>query len=178
MARAFVGVGSNIDPEANVQKALTLLAFQVRILNLSTFYRTEPENRPEQEPYFNGVVEIETSLSPVSLKRTILQAIEGRLGRKREADRYASRTIDLDLLLYDRLVMNEDGVILPDPDILERPYLAISLRELDPELILPGDGTPLARVWKEAPPDRMKPLEHFTTRLRKAILDGEQGGKD
>lgn len=172
MAHVFIGAGSNIDPEGNVKKALKLLNSQVRILKISTFYKTKPENRPEQSPYYNGVVEIETNFSPGHLKHKILRLIEEQLGRKRGKDRYASRTIDLDLLLYDHLIIKIGDLILPDPEILERPYLIIPLLELDPDIILPGNETPLKNEWIVSPPDSMEPLNSFTENLRKEILYG------
>jgi 2-amino-4-hydroxy-6-hydroxymethyldihydropteridine diphosphokinase len=172
MARAFIGVGSNIDPEANVQKALKELASHVRILKISTFYRTNPENRPEQPQYYNGVVEIETDFFPADLKHGILRIIEENLGRKRGEDRYSSRTIDLDLLIYDDLATKTDDLLLPDPEITERPYLIFPLLEMDPELFIPGKGKPLKDVSLGFNPDSMKPLKSYTERLRKEILDG------
>ena len=178
MAHAFIGVGSNINPEANIKKALTLLAVQVSILKISTFYRTEPENHPEQAPYFNGAVEIETNMSPHRLKYDILRMIEKQMGRERREDRYASRTIDLDLLLYDHLKIRTDDLILPYPDILERPYLTIPLLELEPDMILPGSDTPLNSALPRVSPEHMIQLNRYTENLRKEIFYGEQHRED
>jgi 2-amino-4-hydroxy-6-hydroxymethyldihydropteridine diphosphokinase len=178
MAHAFIGVGSNIDPETHVKKALALLSSHVHILKISTFYRTEPEKHPEQAPYYNGVVEIETNLPPRLVKYEVLRMIEERLGRKREGDRFASRTIDLDLLLYDHLVVRTDELIIPDPEIVERPYLAIPLIELEPGMILPGSDKPLKSSFQRKPPEHLKPLKRFTEDLRKEIIHGEKYRKD
>src|SRR3990170_4754101 len=115
MPRAFVAVGSNIDPETNVRRALLLLAREVRLLGISTFYQTKPIDRPDQPPFYNGVIEIETELPPGELKHSLLRRIERELGRVRTEDKHAPRAIDLDLLLYDDVTLEEEGLRLPDP---------------------------------------------------------------
>jgi 2-amino-4-hydroxy-6-hydroxymethyldihydropteridine diphosphokinase len=170
MARAFIGIGSNIRPEINVKESLLLLQQQVRVLQISTVYVTEPIGRPADSPYYNAVVAIETEHSPLDLKQQVLSRIEVELGRKREPDRYASRTIDLDLLLYDDVVIASDALTLPDPDILARPFLAVPLLELAPELILPGSTKRLADAASGLPRSGMAPLPRYTYQLRKDIL--------
>ena len=86
MTRVFIGVGLNISPEANIRAAIRLLARRVRVVDLSTFYRTPAEGRPEQPDYINGVVAIETDLPPETLKNEVLRPIERRLGRRRKDD--------------------------------------------------------------------------------------------
>ena len=96
---AFVAVGSNIDPQAHISKAFDLLQRHVRVTSASTFYVTPSLGRPELPEYRNGVLKIETSLLPRSLKFKVMRPIEDELGRIRSEDRYASRTIDLDVIL-------------------------------------------------------------------------------
>ena len=178
MAEAFVGAGSNIDPEVNVAAALRLLAAAVRITAVSTVYRTEAELRPEQSHYYNCVFKVETELSPENLKHRVLRNIEEKLGRHRTADTFAARTIDLDLLLYDDLVVTMPDLVLPDPDILRRPYLAAALKELSPRLIVPGSRTSIDEVLSVTRCGVMTPLKEYTERLRKEIDDGHQQGQD
>jgi len=144
--KVFISVGSNIDPEANVPEALKRLSREITILRISAFHRTEPLNRPEQDPFLNGVVEAETSLDPRDLKFSVLRKIEAELGRERSEDRYAARTIDLDILLCGDLVIDEPDLKIPDPEIAERPFLAIPLHELDPDLVLPGTNLSLKEI--------------------------------
>lgn len=165
MARAFIGVGSNIEPEQNVRAAILRLAQDTRLVGLSMVYRTEALSRPEQPPYLNCVAEIETDALPLEVKRAILRPIESSLGRRRTADKYAARTIDLDLIVYDDLVLDEPGLQLPDRDILVRPFLAIPLFELAPELVLPGLGLPIRDIAARLPRDGMAPLERYAIRL-------------
>ena len=145
-ARAFLGVGSNRNPHANVRALLALLEEQprVHVTGISTFYRTPPLPGPgarEQDPdYLNGVLEVRTLLTREELT-ALLVGIELRLGRRRTGGRFASRTLDVDILLY----LAADAPPLPaHPDVLTRAFVALSLLELAPELHLPPDGRPLA----------------------------------
>jgi 2-amino-4-hydroxy-6-hydroxymethyldihydropteridine diphosphokinase len=174
MARAFIGVGSNIEPAENVKKALRLLASQVRIAGISTVYSTKAESRPEQPSYYNCVVEIKTDIPPIELKQTVLRKIESELSRKRTKDKFAPRTIDLDLIIYGDLVQNTGDLILPDPQIITRPFLAIPLFELEPDLILPAAGLPIKNVVAQLKPVRMEPLKEYTGLLKKEILHGKR----
>ncbi len=166
MPRAFVALGSNIDPEENIRAAVIALARHVRIAAISTVYLTGPEGRPGQPPFYNAVVEIETDRSPEELKFQVLRRIEADLGRERTADTYAPRTIDLDLVLHGDLVPHADGLELPDPRIADRPFLAIPLSELAPDLELPGTGLRMEDLAARLPRDGMQPLPEYTARLR------------
>ncbi len=125
MSRVFIGIGSNIAPEASIKAAIRLLATQARLLDISTFYRTPAEDRPEQPDYINGVVAIETSLPPEALKHGVLRRIEHRLGRHRSEDKLAPRAIDLDILLYDSLQAQTADLRLPARDVETRGFVAI-----------------------------------------------------
>ncbi len=169
MAKAFLGVGSNIDPATNVGRALELLVSHAHITAVSTVYLSPAEDRPEQPPYYNCVVEVETEVPPVEFKYTVLRAIEKELGRERTEDKLAPRPIDLDLILYDDIIMEGEALTLPDPQILRRAFLAIPLRELSPELRLPGSGISIAEVAASMPDQGIKPLKQYTENLRKEI---------
>ncbi|HXY54465.1 MAG TPA: 2-amino-4-hydroxy-6-hydroxymethyldihydropteridine diphosphokinase [Nitrospirota bacterium] len=178
MERAFVSVGSNIDPENNVIKAVRLLGAQTHVRAISTVYLTEPIGRAGQPPYYNCMLEIETVMPPLDLKRTVLRHIEDSLGRVRNKDKFAPRTIDLDLVLYDGITMDAEELTLPDPEILHRPFLAFSLHELAPDLILPGSGARIADVAAGMQRETMNPLESYTDMLREEIGHGSKHGKD
>jgi 2-amino-4-hydroxy-6-hydroxymethyldihydropteridine diphosphokinase len=170
VTRAFVSVGSNIDPAANTEQALRLLGSETRITNISTVYQTEAEGRPEQPRYYNCVVEIDTALPPRELKFHVLRKIENKLGRMRGSDKFSARTIDLDLILYDELVMAAEDLTLPDPGIRRRPFLAVPLEELAPGLVMPGTGVPIGEIAGSLSREAMTPLEGYTKHLRKEIL--------
>jgi len=176
VARAFIGVGSNINPEENTRRALRLLAERLRVMRVSTVYRTEALGRPDDPGFYNCVVEIETEIPPEDLKRRVLRRIEADLGRSRTSDKYAPRTIDLDVLLYADVVVSAGELVLPDPDITKRPFLAIPLRELAPDLTLPGTGQRVADIAAALAGRQMQPLPEYTALLRRDIADGYREG--
>ena len=98
-AIAYISIGSNIDPRANLEEAVRLLASRATISGLSTVYRTPPEGTAiPQEDYLNCVVAIRTELAVDAVRPALLGPIENQLGRVRSEDPYAPRTIDLDLI--------------------------------------------------------------------------------
>ncbi len=167
MTRAYIGVGSNISPKANVEAALALLTAEVRLMAISTFYLTPAEGRPEQPDYLNGVVAVETDLPALQLKQGVLAGIERRLGRQRGEDRYAARPIDLDLLLYDSLSSTTPELRLPAPDIEKRAFVAVPLAEIAPDLELPGTGLSAHAIAARFAEARMRPLVRFSQDLRR-----------
>ncbi|MHB0937867.1 MAG: 2-amino-4-hydroxy-6-hydroxymethyldihydropteridine diphosphokinase [Armatimonadota bacterium] len=168
MSQIFIGVGSNIEPEESIPHALDLLKQAMHVTGISTFYRTPALGNEEQPPFYNGVIAAETDFPPGTVKVDTLQDIEERLGRRRCEDRYAPRTIDLDLILYDDLIVEEADLILPDPEIIRRAFLAVPLCELAPELTLP-DGRSICAVAGELAAQPLEPLPEFTESLRLRI---------
>lgn len=166
LVRAYVAIGSSIEPETNIQAALNLLAERVVIRGLSNFYQTPALYRPEDPPFYNGVVAIDTGIEPWPLKFDILRNIELALGRDRDADGFAPRTIDLDVVLYGSQVLDIDGLHLPDPDIRARPFIALPLIELDPELRMPDTGHLLRDHYQTVPKGTMKYLAEYTALLK------------
>ena len=166
---AYIGVGSNIEPESNIVDALTRLSERVDITGISSFYKTAPLLRENQNDYLNGVWQISTSISPEELKFGVLRRIEKELHRNRESDKYAPRTIDLDILLYGDMVMQEDDLTIPDPDICKRSFIAFPLSELNPDLIMPDTKKPLIDILNTLSNDNMIPNIKFTEKLRKMV---------
>lgn len=175
MARAFIAIGSNIEPKYNVREALRLLAREVTIVKTSTVYLTEALGRPDEPPYYNCVVEIATDMPPLKLKSSVLRRVEAALGRKRSEDRYASRTIDLDLILYNGVTLNTRELTIPDPEISERPFIALPLSEIDPALTI--SGRPIAEIAAQFATERLQPLSEFTEYLRRRSYHGEEKSK-
>jgi len=129
LALAYVSVGSNIEPEFHIEAALSFLIDTRLVTAVSTFHRTEPIGRPEQDPYLNGVFEIRTNLPACEVTPVILHPIETELGRVRSEDKFASRTLDLDLILYNDLEICSPSLLLPHPDI-ERSFVLGPVLEL------------------------------------------------
>jgi 2-amino-4-hydroxy-6-hydroxymethyldihydropteridine diphosphokinase len=166
---AFIGVGSNIEPELNITDALARLSKYVDIKGISSFYKTAPLLRENQDDYLNGVWQISTSMSPRELKFGVLRTIEKKLHRNRESDKYAPRTIDLDILLYGEMVVYEDNLTIPDPDIYKRSFLAFPLSELNPNLVMPDTKKPLNDILSVLSKGNMIPDTAFTESLRSIV---------
>ncbi len=169
MARAYIGVGSNINPEFYIEKALDLLNKKVDITGISSFYKTKPLLNKNINDFINGVWQINTSLEPDKLKHDILKKIEKKLHRKKIKDKYSSRTIDLDLLLYDNKVINNDNIKIPDPDIYTRAFILLPLYELDPKIILPDTGKYIKDIINDFNTNDMVLMKEFSGYLKNKI---------
>ena len=171
MPRVFVSVGSNVDPETNVGRAIRLLQPELGVRAISTFYRTPALKRSADPPFVNGVVEVSDALGPLEVKKRLRQ-IEQSLGRERTADRFAPRTVDLDLIIYGDEVTSWGELTLPHPDIMERPFVAIPLLELAADLVLPDSRKPLRSLVSSMAPSPMQPLGELTRQLRTEVAHG------
>ena len=134
---AYVALGSNLgDKEANLRKALELLQERgVEVVKTSSFICTEPYGVTDQPQFLNGVCEVRTSLVPLALLHTLLE-IEQEMGRVR-LRHWGERNIDLDLLLYEDVVMDTPQLKLPHPDMQNRDFVLLPLAEIAPELVHP-----------------------------------------
>jgi len=119
-----------------------------RVTKISKIIETQPEGGPPQDRYLNCIIEIKTSLSPYELLRR-LQRIESDLGRVRTI-KNGPRTIDLDILLYDDVKINEDSLCIPHPRMLEREFVMGSLREIAPEVVKRLKGKRIIRKKKRS----------------------------
>lgn len=141
MGKAYIGLGSNMgDKRASILAALELLGKTpgIALLRTAPLYRTAPVGYTEQEWFVNTVAEIDTTLSPRELLAACLE-IERRLGRVRSM-RWGPRVIDLDLLLYGELVVDEPDLVVPHPRMHERAFVLVPLADLAPDLAVPGRG--------------------------------------
>ncbi len=139
MAEAGVGLGSNIgDKKANLDRAVEALASSpgIAVVARSGYWRTEPWGFTDQDWFVNACVLVETELPPRALLERCL-AIETALGRRREI-RWGPRIIDLDVLYVDGLAVEEPGLRLPHPHMLERAFVLAPLAELRPDLSVRG----------------------------------------
>jgi 2-amino-4-hydroxy-6-hydroxymethyldihydropteridine diphosphokinase len=164
MPHAIISLGSNIDKEHNLPRAVALLAAATNVLAVSSVYETIPVGLRDQANFFNAAVLIETGDTPASLKAGLLTDIERELKRVRQADKNAPRTIDLDISWYDDAGLAYDGPDgrprrVPDPDLLRFVHVALPLTEL-----LPPGATH---------PDTGEAVQLIAERLqRAAVLDG------
>jgi len=144
MSDAYIALGSNIERDKNYLEALRRLTVLGDLRGASAVYETAPIGS-SREYFYNGAVRLATRLSAPELKHA-LRRIEAQLGRVRTEDRNAPRTIDLDLVLFDRECRDDLDLQLPDPLILQRPFLAQALAELNPDYVHPVDGRTLAEI--------------------------------
>jgi len=140
--RAYVGVGANLgDRRATVERALELLRSVpgLEVLDVSPLRETDPVGFEDQPQFLNGAVAVATALSARELLDVLLE-IERNLGRTREGPRFGPRTIDLDLLVYGDVELDEPGLTLPHPRLHERRFALEPLADLAPGLVVPGRG--------------------------------------
>ena len=142
--RAFVLLGSNLDPESNLPRAVAGLARLGQIRRVSRVYQSSPVARPDQPDFLNAAVLLETEHDPPALQRA-LRRLESELGRVRGRDKHEARTIDLDLCLFGSRI-ESGSVTLPDPDLLEHAYTAAPIAELDPDFRHPVTGEPMGDI--------------------------------
>lgn len=158
-ARAYIGIGSNLnDPVTQVETALNALSqlSESCLRRHSSLYRSAPMGPADQPDYINAVAELETSLEPVGLLNK-LQEIETQQGRTR-AERWGPRTLDLDLLLYGRMVLDDPGLVLPHPGIADRPFVLYPLSELVSDIEIPGQGM-LGTLLADCPSSGLSKLD-------------------
>jgi 2-amino-4-hydroxy-6-hydroxymethyldihydropteridine diphosphokinase len=156
--RAYVGLGSNLgDRAAYLLLGLSALSRlpETRLLRLSPVYETDPVG-PPQPPYLNMVAELETELSPKGLLAEMLR-VEKALGRERR-ERWGPRTLDLDLLLYGDLVLEEAGLSVPHPRLHERAFVLVPLLDLLPEGRHPLLGQSFAELLASLDASSVRPL--------------------
>lgn len=138
MNKVFLGIGSNLgDREANLKEAVKGLGETIgTIISCSSVYETEPWGFEAQEQFLNMVVEADTKLNPSGLLGAILMT-EAKLGRTRSGKQYSSRLIDIDILLFNDLIMNEEALQIPHPHLHKRKFVLVPLCEIAPEVVHP-----------------------------------------
>lgn len=134
MSIAYIALGSNLgDKEKNLRRALLLLTQQgVEVVRVSSFLSTEPYGVTDQPQFLNAVACVRTSLAPLALLDVLL-ATELAMGRVR-LRHWGERNIDLDLLLYEDVVLDTKRLRLPHPDMQNRDFVLLPLAEIAPEL--------------------------------------------
>jgi 2-amino-4-hydroxy-6-hydroxymethyldihydropteridine diphosphokinase len=153
--KAFIGLGSNLgERETQIRLALDDLARLpgTHLIKASSLYDSEPVGEVDQPNFLNAVAEIDTELTARQLLWNLL-LIERRLGRVR-TQKWGPRTIDLDLLLYGSLVVDEPDLQVPHPELIRRSFVLVPLVELDPQLVHPVTNETLLNhlSWLKARP--------------------------
>jgi len=143
--RVVIGLGSNLGRRLeNLQGAIDTLfdAPGLEFVTMSSVYETEPVGGPEQGPYLNAVVIGETELDPHTLLERAMN-VERAFGRVR-TERWGPRTLDVDLIMVDDVIMEEPELTLPHPLAHERAFVLVPWVEADPDAELPGRGSAAA----------------------------------
>ena len=153
MATVYLGLGSNLgDRQGHLGWALAALASApaIRVVAISPFIETAPVGGPPgQGMYLNAAAQVETDLAPVSLLAE-LKEIERRLGR-RAGPRWGERPIDLDILLYDDLVLETPDLVIPHPRLAERRFVLEPLAEIAPDARDPRSGLSVRDLLSRLP---------------------------
>lgn len=136
MALVYLGLGTNLgDKERNLNDAVMALTLEVgKVLSQSSFYVSKPWGFDSENDFLNAVVLVETNLSPFDLLSKT-QAIEMNMGRiTKTTSSYIDRVIDIDILLYDNLIIDQPTLKIPHPLLAERDFVLIPLAEIAPDL--------------------------------------------
>jgi GTP cyclohydrolase I len=163
----LVMLGSNIEPEDNIPAAIRLIDrhADLDLRHVSEIYESPAVGRPEQARYHNAAVRIETHLGVADLHNE-LRSMEARLGRIRTDDKFAPRTIDLDIAFYGDERIELMGKAIPDPEVAEQAHIAVPLADVDPHRVDPISGlTLLELVVKLKPDTKVKPVTTKVARL-------------
>lgn len=144
--RAYLSLGSNIAPERNLPAAVTQLARFGKVQAASTVWQSAPVGLLEQPDFLNAAILLATPLPAQALRESAIAEIEAGLGRVRTENKNAPRTMDIDIMLFNRDVISLGERRIPDPEVLERPFVAIPLAEIAPDYVHPETGQTLRQI--------------------------------
>ncbi|MBN1504664.1 MAG: 2-amino-4-hydroxy-6-hydroxymethyldihydropteridine diphosphokinase [Candidatus Eisenbacteria bacterium] len=145
-----MGIGSNLgEKEKNIRRAVDEIAVMpfTKLITVSSLYDSEPVGEVEQGNFVNAVALVETDL-PARRLLWNLMLIEQRMGRVRTV-RWGPRTIDLDIVLYGKNIVEEDGLVIPHPEMEKRAFVLIPLLEIEPDLVHPRTKEPVRKLLKK-----------------------------
>ena len=155
MHKIYLSLGSNIgETRKNLEEAMEALAEKVEITAVSSYYETEPVGYKDQSWFLNIAVAGETVLAPYELL-SFTQSIEQGMGRVKLI-RFGPRNIDIDILLYDDLILNDEALTIPHPRMTERAFVVEPLYEIAPELRVAG--VPLAEILANLQGEQIRKL--------------------
>ncbi len=160
MKKVFLGIGTNLgNKERNLEQAIARIKEYIGpVLKSSAVYETEPWGFQAKDEFLNMVVKVETKLHPSGVLGRILM-IESQLGRVRGKKQYSSRLIDIDILLFEDMIVNEESLKIPHPLLHERRFVLVPLCEIASEFIHPVQKKSIAELLKLCD-DKSKVLLH------------------
>jgi len=145
MSVAWLGLGSNVDAESHIRAGIGELQKDFNRVALSPVYSSTAVGF-EGDDFINLVARVETEMQPLEL-REYLRELEDRYGRKRGVAKFSDRTLDIDILLYDDLVLLSPVLEIPRAEILKFAHVLKPLADLDPDLIHPVELRSMAQIW-------------------------------
>jgi 2-amino-4-hydroxy-6-hydroxymethyldihydropteridine diphosphokinase len=151
MSQAWLSLGSNVDATTNIRAGVNALRSRFGECRLSPVYRSAAVGF-DGEDFLNLAAVIETRLTPMALREWI-RKLEDRHGRDRSLPRFSDRALDIDILLFDDLVIHDESLEIPRLEILKSPHVLKPLADLSPELIHPSVRRSLAEIWAESAMD-------------------------
>jgi 2-amino-4-hydroxy-6-hydroxymethyldihydropteridine diphosphokinase len=150
LARAYLSLGSNLEPGRHLDAALAALRARYGELVVSPTYRTAALGFDGPD-FLNLAVGLDTDEDPVALDAW-LHALEDAQGRRRDVPRFSSRSLDVDLLLYGNQVLKGPGHLeLPRPDLAKHAFVLKPMADIAPDLVHPTLGRTLTQLWAEFP---------------------------
>ncbi len=149
---AYLSLGSNIEPERHLPEAVAHLAQYGYVRAVSAVWETRPVGFSDQPNFLNAALLLETDLSAQALREEAIASIEAALGRVRAKNKNAPRTIDIDIMLFNHDTLQVGRRRIPDPEVLERPFVAIPLAEIAPDYIHPQTGQTLRDIARRFDP--------------------------
>lgn len=149
MAQVYVSLGSNVEREQRIRQGIALLRQQFGQLRISPVYESAAIGF-EGDEFYNLVVGFETALQPKELV-ALLRHIEQSCGRNRGLLKFAPRTLDIDILLYGDVILENENIRIPHPDITRFAYVLRPLAELCPDCVYPPNNKSIQQLWAEFP---------------------------
>lgn len=165
MARVYLSLGSNVEPRRHLRSAIDALRQTFGAMTVSPAYRSRSVGFDGAD-FINLAVGLETELSPTALNDW-LHALEDRHGRRRDVPRYADRTLDLDIVFYDDLIIDGPGHLQIPRNELRHAFVLRPIADIAPDFLHPSSGVSMAELWKAFPqanepmqPDVLDDVEH------------------
>ena len=161
MSIAWLGLGSNVNAETHIRAGIRELTEKFDNVSLSPAYASTAVGF-DGEDFINLVARVETEMHPMEL-RQYLRDLEDRYGRKRDVPKFSDRSLDIDILLYDDLVLLSPVLEIPRAEILKFSHVLKPLTDLEPNLVHPTELRSMSEIWKSSglKDDYLTPLPSF-----------------
>ena len=159
MSNIFIALGSNLEnPKEQIKQGILSIKDieGVKILRKSYLYETPPVGILDQPNFINAVIKIDSDLSPYELLDKLLK-IENIAGRIR-VNKNGPRTLDLDILLFDNLILNDENLTIPHPRMHERLFVLLPLKDIDENIVIPNQG-PIKHIIKDISPENINRIK-------------------